>query len=187
MLGPAFHTIAAASLLTISALAQSGTIQGEVYSSQTCIGIPSLTVSLVPPSRNFAQILTTTDEYGRFAITNAPLGASALLVSLGTGILSRLTVNVESNTVVNVPLSIDLPPGNGPSFQRAAKGLAKGSHGPEVQLLQTRLKERGYYSKEPDGYFGADLAVAVKRFQKEHKIQADGNTHKKSWLAIVCP
>ena len=52
--------------------------------------------------------------------------------------------------------------------------LRVGSAGDEVTRLQTRLKELGYYSGEVDGQYGQGTADAVKLFQGQHNLIADG-------------
>lgn len=49
-----------------------------------------------------------------------------------------------------------------------------GSSGNEVKAIQEALKERGLYSGAVDGIFGSATAEAVKRFQKQQGLTADG-------------
>ena len=44
----------------------------------------------------------------------------------------------------------------------------------QVMVLQYLLRNRGFFSTTPDGDFGTGTERAVKRFQKAHKIVADG-------------
>ncbi len=54
--------------------------------------------------------------------------------------------------------------------------LKIGSKGEDVLTLQMTLRLRGYDIGKggPDGIFGDDTEKAVKEFQKDHKLQADG-------------
>lgn len=52
--------------------------------------------------------------------------------------------------------------------------LRSGSIGPEVTLLQTRLKELGFYSGELDGQFGNGTKSALVLFQQQHGLEPDG-------------
>lgn len=52
--------------------------------------------------------------------------------------------------------------------------LKVGVEGDQVMRLQERLKKLGYYSGEVDGQFGQGTAEAVKLFQSQHGIAADG-------------
>lgn len=165
---------------------QTGTISGIVFQRDSCIGVPGLTVAVVPAQANKGGILTATGNYGKFEIA-APLGGAQLRVSLATVKLSEQSIAVIPNTRVNVPVTISFPAGNGPSYARAIAGLAVGSKGPEVELLQVRLKDRGYPVPLIDGMFNQTLKSAVTQFQKDHHIKPDGDTHKDSWRAIVCP
>lgn len=52
--------------------------------------------------------------------------------------------------------------------------LKAGSQGSEVRELQSKLKEKGYFTGEVTGYFGSKTEDAVKRFQAKNKLSADG-------------
>lgn len=57
----------------------------------------------------------------------------------------------------------------------AAEALSKnGSTGAEVKAIQETLKDRGLYSGSIDGIYGADTQAAVKKFQKQQGLTADG-------------
>ena len=51
---------------------------------------------------------------------------------------------------------------------------AVGSRGTEVRNIQRRLKEWGYYNGSVDGIYGTKTRSAVIKFQKNHKLTADG-------------
>lgn len=61
--------------------------------------------------------------------------------------------------------------------------LRKGSRGEYVTLAQTELINAGYDcgSKGADGIFGNDTEAAVKRFQKDWGLEADGVIGKRTW------
>ena len=50
----------------------------------------------------------------------------------------------------------------------------KGSSGPTVSEIQTRLKNWGYYSGSVDGVYGSQTEKAVRWFQQKNGLQADG-------------
>lgn len=52
--------------------------------------------------------------------------------------------------------------------------LRVGSVSPEVKALQSRLKELGFYQGDVDGQYGGGTKEAVKLFQKQHGLKADG-------------
>lgn len=58
------------------------------------------------------------------------------------------------------------------------KTLKKGSKGEEVKTLQKALH------CYPDGIFGDITEEAVKKFQAEHKLEADGIVGEKTWRAL---
>lgn len=50
----------------------------------------------------------------------------------------------------------------------------RGSRGDEVRLIQSKLKELGYYTGSVDGIYGSATENAVKAFQRNCGITADG-------------
>lgn len=57
----------------------------------------------------------------------------------------------------------------------AAEALSKnGSTGAEVKAIQETLKDRGLYSGSIDGIYGTGTQAAVKKFQKQQGLTADG-------------
>lgn len=65
--------------------------------------------------------------------------------------------------------------------------LRKGSAGEYVTLLQTRLIQLGYDLSPygADGKFGAKTETAVKQFQKDRDLTADGVVGQKTWDALL--
>ncbi len=52
--------------------------------------------------------------------------------------------------------------------------LAPGSEGADVRLLQTHLRELGYYKGVVDGNYGASTTAAVVKFQSSEGLTTDG-------------
>ncbi len=52
--------------------------------------------------------------------------------------------------------------------------LKNGSKGEEVKELQSKLKQKGYFTGEVTGYYGSKTEDAVKRFQSKSKLTSDG-------------
>lgn len=56
-----------------------------------------------------------------------------------------------------------------------AQALSKwGSRGQEVREIQTKLQSLGYYTIAVDGIYGSKTTSAVKKFQKDNGLTADG-------------
>jgi len=70
--------------------------------------------------------------------------------------------------------------------EQARPTLRKGSKGEYVTLLQTALIMRGYELPKygPDGSFGNETLEAVKAFQKDAGLSADGVVGKATWAAL---
>jgi len=52
--------------------------------------------------------------------------------------------------------------------------LKVGSRGPEVVQLQTKLKEKNYYTSTVDGIYGSLTRAAVIQFQRDNRLLVDG-------------
>ena len=52
--------------------------------------------------------------------------------------------------------------------------LKEGNFRPEVSTLKQQLQQLGYYRGEIDNYFGSSTEAAVLRFQRDQRIQQDG-------------
>jgi len=80
--------------------------------------------------------------------------------------------------------------GNGTSTSRGSSSgdisglLKKGSRGAAVSELQTKLKEKGFYSGSIDGIFGSGTENAVKAFQRASGLTADGIAGPKTIAAL---
>lgn len=67
----------------------------------------------------------------------------------------------------------------------AVSALSKiGSRSKEVRLIQTALKERGYYSGNVDGIFGTVTKNAVIKFQRDNGLAVDGIAGKATLKAL---
>jgi hypothetical protein len=62
--------------------------------------------------------------------------------------------------------------------------LKKGSSGSEVEALQTRLRELGYYGGNIDGQFGPITERGVLFFQKAQGLKEDGIVGQKTWASL---
>ena len=58
--------------------------------------------------------------------------------------------------------------------QAQAATYRQGSTGEQVRIIQTKLKNWGYYDGAVDGIFGSGTAEAVQYFQRKNGLTADG-------------
>lgn len=63
--------------------------------------------------------------------------------------------------------------------------IRKGCTGETVMELQGYLQELGYYTGEIDGDAGSGTVKAIKQFQQDNGLTADGICGKKTWAAIL--
>lgn len=62
--------------------------------------------------------------------------------------------------------------------------LKKGASGADVEVIQARLRELGYYGGNVDGEFGPITERGVLLFQKAKGLKADGIVGAKTWAAL---
>ena len=72
--------------------------------------------------------------------------------------------------------------------QRASAELyKKGSGGPTVSEIQTRLKNWGYYTGSVDGVYGSQTEKAVRWFQQKNGLSVDGQVGEETLAALGIP
>jgi hypothetical protein len=65
-----------------------------------------------------------------------------------------------------------------------ARSYRRGSKGEEVSRVQRRLQELGLYQGAVDGNFGGETELAVRRFQREHRLDVDGAVGPLTWQGL---
>ena len=71
------------------------------------------------------------------------------------------------------------------SYRESTQTLSKiGSRGEEVRQVQKKLKELGLYNGSVDGIYGVNTQKAVRQFQKNCGITADGIAGPKTLLYL---
>lgn len=77
--------------------------------------------------------------------------------------------------------------GNGsstsPPFENRAT-LRRGDRGDDVRELQRLLNDVGFLDGSPDGIFGAGTRAAVREFQRDEGLSADGVVGQRTWEAL---
>lgn len=71
-----------------------------------------------------------------------------------------------------------------PMIKPFRQTVRKGNKGSDVSLLQTILNSIGYSCGPVDGSFGKNTLKAVKKFQKDSALVADGIVGTKTWAAL---
>lgn len=61
----------------------------------------------------------------------------------------------------------------------------KSMNGYDIMVLQSILKARGYAVSEVDGNFGEELDAAVRKFQTDYSLGADGVAGPKTWGRLL--
>lgn len=69
----------------------------------------------------------------------------------------------------------------------SAELYKKGSSGATVSEIQTRLKAWGYYNGSVDGVYGSATEKAVKYFQRQNGLSADGQVGAQTLAALGLP
>ena len=99
------------------------------------------------------------------------LGANVAALSGKTALEMSLTPTPAPSAG---PIQMVTPDPSQPTPTPTEPMLRNGAKGEEVERLQARLKELGFYNGEVDGQFGNGTKAAVTLFQEQHGLQADG-------------
>ncbi len=70
------------------------------------------------------------------------------------------------------------------AFEAEAKNIVKGDTKENIRIVQQRLKDLGYYKSVVDGIWGTKTRTAVKTFQKNKGLVADGIVGAKTEKAL---
>ncbi|MEW9702411.1 spore cortex-lytic enzyme [Paenibacillus sp. SI8] len=71
-----------------------------------------------------------------------------------------------------------------PTYAATAATLKQGSQSGDVWDVQFRLKMLGYYQPQIDGKYGSATTAAVRNFQYNYGLTADGVTGTNTWNAL---
>ena len=71
-----------------------------------------------------------------------------------------------------------------PVWEIPKSTVKRGSEGADAKTVQTRLKELGYYQGSVDGKFGRASVNALKNFQTNNALNADGIAGKKTYAKL---
>lgn len=63
--------------------------------------------------------------------------------------------------------------------------LRNGSKGTQVKVLQWLLNQNGFNAGTVDGVFGSNTTKAVKAYQKQKRLDADGIVGRKTWAKLL--
>ena len=80
--------------------------------------------------------------------------------------------------------AIEVTPTPAPVAAKSYITLRKGDEGPDVVTLQQALAELGYLTGAADGNFGTGTQTAVKKFQEDNNLDADGIAGKMTQEAL---
>lgn len=115
---------------------------------------------------------------------------SLLFSSAGTGRVAR----TQSFNPLPPPPSVNVPPlvstdksrifGDPIPVTSRRVVLRQGDQGSEVQFLQQRLREEGFYFGPTDGFFDAETEESVKQFQRSRGLSVDGIAGSDTWTAL---
>lgn len=91
---------------------------------------------------------------------------------------------VVQQPVVTPTPAIEVTATPAPAQPATHRTLRKGDEGPEVQMMQLALTELGYLTSAADGNFGTGTQTAVKKFQSDNGLDADGIAGKMTLEAL---
>ena len=105
---------------------------------------------------------------------------------IGGGMMIHCSGTVKKEKISARVTHWAIPKGLDGSTPSDLPTLRRGSRGEYVTLLQTKLIQLGYDvgGTGADGVYGAKTEAAVKAFQKDHGLVADGITGPRTWEAL---
>lgn len=106
---------------------------------------------------------------------------------IGNGMMVHCSGEVKEEKLSKKCTDWAIPKGLDGDLPVSYPTLRKGSKGEYVTLLQTKLIQKGY-DLQPygaDGSYGSKTVAAVKQFQQDVGLKADGVTGPKTWDAIL--
>ncbi len=138
-----------------------------------------------PSVRNLQQDLTTLGYYWAQITGNYGPKTEAAVKSFqkdhgltADGVAGKKTLDA-------VKRAVDKKGGSSSSANNDGTVLKLNSQGPKVSQMQRDLKQLGYYYAEITGNFGEKTEAAVKKFQKDKGLPADGVAGKKTLDTIA--
>jgi len=117
-------------------------------------------------TNTYADIATASLSGNVLTITGKSTGFTSISVCSSTGNCASLFVIVSAKKVTSTTTNI-----NKYVF---TKPLKFGMTSNEVKELQIKLKELGYLTATPTGYYGNQTVAAVKKFQKAKGLEQLG-------------
>ena len=115
----------------------------------------------------------------------------AVLWVLARGLPDGVLIYRESGELTPVPLSELRRVWYGALYLTAEahshEGLAlrQGMQGERVRALQRALKQSGYFLAEPSGTFDIQTQQAIKRFQRDNWLPADGTAGRQTLITLL--
>lgn len=122
-------------------------------------------------------------QKNNYSHTGLHIGGGNIIHCSGTVKRGKITDKGWTNYAIPKGMEGDVPVPT-PGDDRPT--LRKGSSGEYVTLLQTMLIQRGYDLSPygADGKYGNKTVEAVKAFQRDNGLTADGITGKNTWAAL---
>lgn len=137
-----------------------------------------------------AGIFLFTMRDGRMTHTGVSVGGGEEVDARGHayGVVRRKIRDTSYTHWARLAIDYDAPAGdeNPPAEEETRPTLRRGASGETVRHVQQMLIDRGY-SLDPygaDGKFGKTTQEAVKRFQADHVLGADGVVGPATWAAL---
>lgn len=87
----------------------------------------------------------------------------------------------ELYSKVTVGTAVVIANGSFGPFGTGFKAIGPGDRGADVQAVQRRLAEMGYFTGQPSGIYGDDLKAAVYSFQKKNGLTVKYTITEKDW------
>ncbi|MDD5565454.1 MAG: peptidoglycan-binding domain-containing protein [Candidatus Omnitrophica bacterium] len=98
--------------------------------------------------------------------------------------VSALQAQLDQREESRVAQSMVQPEVVSRQMRPTKKVIGEAKSRPSLAQIQIALKNAGYYSGSIDGKMGAQTRNAIKTFQRDNNLLADGRVGKKTWSLL---
>lgn len=108
---------------------------------------------------------------------------------VGLGVNFELVLAAVEPAIAQLEQTSPLPtsPDAAPYSPQSASPVGIGARGEEVEVLQRRLQDLGYYDGPIDGIYGSSTATGVENFQQDTSLPATGSVDLTTWQQLRSP
>lgn len=106
-----------------------------------------------------------------------PVKKPVAVTPVDVAVVDRVEPAVVAPAAVQVPL-------RSASYLEMRRTLNDGDHGPAVQAVQERMRDKGFWDGPCDGRYGTRMGKAVRQLQAAKGVRVTGEMNPWTWEAL---